>query len=73
MPIRPCPTCQRPTTRVLPEASLSALVSYYRCDHCGHVWSTPKDSPDAPYRTVSPGIIPEQECGKAPPTQRDET
>ena len=25
-----------------------ALVSYYRCEPCGHVWTVPKNTPDGP-------------------------
>lgn len=70
MPIRPCPTCQRSTPKLLPEASITAIVNYYRCDHCGHVWSVLKVSPHGPHRTVAPGILPEEMRGDAPGTHR---
>src|SRR5262245_2454621 len=39
MPIQPCPACGRPTPRLLEEVSRHAIVKYYRCDSCGHVWT----------------------------------
>jgi hypothetical protein len=42
MPIRPCPSCDKPTPRLLDAPTQFAEVNYYRCDHCGHVWTTDK-------------------------------
>jgi uncharacterized Zn finger protein len=53
MPIRPCPVCEHDTTRSLDEISKDARVWYYRCMHCGNVWTVPKDDPDAPSRIIS--------------------
>ena len=47
MPIRPCPECQHQPLRLLEAASKSAWVNYYRCDECGHLWTVPKDQPEA--------------------------
>jgi len=43
MPIRTCPACNCPKPRFLAECSEDALVNYYRCSTCGHVWATTKD------------------------------
>ena len=43
MPTQPCPACHGPTTRRLDGASEDAYVNYYRCERCGHVWTTSKD------------------------------
>lgn len=53
MSIRPCPVCQQPEPRVLEDVSRIALVIYYRCGTCGHVWNVPKDMPDAPIKHVT--------------------
>ena len=54
MPTRPCPICQHTSPRYLPATSEHAVVSYYRCDPCGHVSTVPKDKPDAPPGHVTP-------------------
>ena len=54
MPTRPCPDCQHVAPRWLDGPSTNAVVDYYRCDHCGHVFSVPKDRPNAPSRDVTP-------------------
>ena len=41
MPVLPCPNCKADTPREL-QASNFATVNYYRCDECGHVWTTDK-------------------------------
>jgi hypothetical protein len=38
-----CPRCESIRTRPLPELSRDADVDYFRCDHCAHVWTTPKN------------------------------
>jgi len=43
---RVCPQCQR-QGRLLEAASTYAYVEYFRCDHCGHVWTHDKDRPDS--------------------------
>jgi hypothetical protein len=45
--IQPCPKCQRPAPRLLNGVSAEAVVNYYRCDGCGHVWILPKGDSDA--------------------------
>jgi hypothetical protein len=47
-----CPTCRCQTPRLLEAASRDASVNYYRCDHCGTVWNTPKNA-DNPIRIVA--------------------
>ena len=37
MPARTCPKCGIPG-RHLVASSENAIVDYYRCDRCGHVW-----------------------------------
>jgi hypothetical protein len=43
MPIRPCPQCRALAPRLLEEPSKDAIVWYYRCTSCGHVWTVSKD------------------------------
>jgi Zn ribbon nucleic-acid-binding protein len=38
MPARICPKCATPG-RHLAATSENAVVDYYRCDKCGHVWA----------------------------------
>jgi hypothetical protein len=42
VPHQPCPTCEKPTPRKLDGPSDFATVNYYRCEGCGHVWTTSK-------------------------------
>jgi hypothetical protein len=44
VPTLPCPSCDKPTPRLLDTSSKDAAVNYYRCDHCGHVWTIDKDT-----------------------------
>ena len=44
MPKSHCPQCGR-TGRFLEQSSQGSVVDYYRCDGCGHVWTTPKCDP----------------------------
>jgi uncharacterized Zn finger protein len=53
MPVKLCPHCGAPTARLLTGVSTEAIVNYYRCLACGHVWTVPKDDPDAPTRDVT--------------------
>lgn len=53
MPLRPCPACKQPAPRFMKEISETALVNYYRCGACGHVFSVAKDAPDGPHRDVT--------------------
>jgi hypothetical protein len=38
---------------VLEDVSRIALVTYFRCAGCGHVWNLPKDAPGAPIKHVT--------------------
>jgi transposase-like protein len=38
MPARTCPKCKQ-KGRHLAAISEDCVVEYYRCDHCGHVWT----------------------------------
>ena len=40
---------------MLDSASEIAVVIYYRCAACGHVWHVPKADPNGPPVTVSQG------------------
>lgn len=53
MPICPCPQCHMPVPRWLEATSKDATVNYYRCNACGHVWTVPKDDPNAPPNDVT--------------------
>ena len=53
MPTRPCPHCRKPAPRHLPHSSEQALVNYYRCDDCGHVFAIEKGQPDGPHHPVT--------------------
>jgi hypothetical protein len=53
MPIRPCPDCRHQTPRQLQGISPDALVWYYRCDQCGHVWNVEKRDLDGLQRPVT--------------------
>ena len=44
MLIQPCPACNKPTARLLDGTSKDAVVNYYICGPCGHVWTTDKHS-----------------------------
>lgn len=37
-----CPECQRNAAYPLEALNREALVDYFRCSACGHVWTTPK-------------------------------
>ena len=58
MPVRRCPKCKEPG-RLLDNASKEAIVYYYRCDACGHVWSHQKRDPNAPAVPVTKTPQPE--------------
>jgi hypothetical protein len=47
MPMDLCPKCLKPEPKWLESTSAMAVVNYYRCDGCGHVWHIPKAEPDA--------------------------
>jgi hypothetical protein len=40
MPVQPCPACGRTTPKLQDDFIKYALVNYYRCEGCGHVWTT---------------------------------
>ena len=42
MPSVPCPNCTAVTSRWLFEMSAAAKMNWYRCEDCGHVWTTNK-------------------------------
>ena len=42
MPSQPCPACDTATARLLQDSSKLAWVNYYRCERCGHTWTTDK-------------------------------
>jgi hypothetical protein len=46
MPAPLCPECETHTTRQLMSLSIDSLVDYYRCDDCGHVFTTRKSTTD---------------------------
>ena len=53
MNARCCPKCQSNNLRFLDGASDEALVNFYRCDKCGHVWTVSKYDPDGPTTDVT--------------------
>jgi transposase-like protein len=55
MSVRSCPHCRHEAPRLLDGPSAGALVSYFRCDVCGHVFALRKDNPSVPPWTVVPG------------------
>ena len=48
-----CPHCDAVRGRFLPNVSGDAIVEYYRCDECAHVWTLPK-SPGGATITIRP-------------------
>lgn len=38
-----CPVCQCDAARNLEDISKVAVVTYWRCDRCGHVWTVSRD------------------------------
>jgi len=52
MPHRLCAICQV-QGRFLEDISRHALVEYYRCDECGHVWTHEKANPNSPPEPVT--------------------
>jgi hypothetical protein len=38
-----CPACGQSVSGPLSNSSRDAVVDYYRCDRCAHVWTTTKD------------------------------
>jgi hypothetical protein len=52
MPHRLCSICQV-QGRFLEHISRDALVEYYRCDACGHVWTHEKANPNSPPEPIT--------------------
>ena len=51
-PLRHCPHCSVAACgRFLPHVSDAAIVDYYRCDECGHVWTSGKQPFTPPIMT----------------------
>jgi len=44
--IQPCAECRSLAIRWLDSTSQGALLNYYRCEKCGHVWTLPKGESD---------------------------
>ena len=38
-----CPNCGSTVTKSIHATTSDMHVSYFRCDDCGHVWTTTKD------------------------------
>ena len=57
MPGHPCPQCQQPASRKLDSASQYAIVTYYRCEGCGHVWSVFKDEHETIRHVTEPRFV----------------
>ena len=49
----PCPSCQQFASCHLETSSKEAIVNYYRCGTCGHVWNVSKAHPEAPPISVT--------------------
>ena len=47
-----CPHCMVPAGYQLKMSSI-ALVNYFRCDRCGHVWTLPKPGQDGQRHDVT--------------------
>jgi transposase-like protein len=54
MPHSKCPACRSIRAQSLEGTTKDAMVDYYRCADCGHVWSLKKDTPDAEPRNMTP-------------------
>jgi rubredoxin len=52
LPHRNCPICTV-QGRLFEHVSQEALVDYYRCDKCGHIWTHHKGNVSAPPRDVT--------------------
>ena len=42
MPAQLCPACHRENPRLLEVSSKIAVMNFYACDFCNHVWTTSK-------------------------------
>jgi hypothetical protein len=57
MPIHPCPNCQELAPRWLEAPSNIAVVNYYRCQVCRHVFTVSKDN-GAIHHVTAPKALP---------------
>jgi len=46
IPVIVCPHCKDTAGYQLEASSKVAVVDYFRCKHCGHVWTLPKPGQD---------------------------
>ena len=53
MSVRPCPKCHADNPRFLDGASYEAVVNFYICRKCAHVWNVLKSNPDGPTYDVT--------------------
>ena len=49
-----CPVCQEPSARLISSASEGAVVDYWRCSDCRHVWTTKKNDTDVLRHVTTP-------------------
>jgi hypothetical protein len=59
VPIEPCPACATATPNRLDSSIDSAVVDFFRCTMCGHVWTVEKLNPSVvthvtPFLRVKP-------------------
>jgi hypothetical protein len=43
---------------MLPDSSVDAVATYYRCDTCGRVWTHRKNDPSSPAKLVTTSPAP---------------
>jgi hypothetical protein len=53
-----CTECHAGHGRWLPASSAAAMMDYFRCGYCGHVWTVPKAQSDASRLAVTPAPSP---------------
>ena len=53
-----CSECHAAHGRWLPASSVAAMVDYFRCGYCGHVWTIPKGQADTAPFAVTPAGSP---------------
>jgi hypothetical protein len=53
MPHVHCSECGSPHAQWLADPSRYAVVNYYRCDDCHHVWNVRKDEPGGAPKSVT--------------------
>ena len=49
---RPCPNCGAADSKRRLDFSDESRVDYYRCESCGHVWTTSKEDSDPIYHVT---------------------